>query len=85
MHPDPHSLDASFETSGGRPDGSSAGSGQDPVVEDFNSFFEKLSSLDSLQWSADTPAKAKAAPAPSRAKRPAASPGRLTPGVRDRN
>jgi hypothetical protein len=64
MHPDPQSLEASFEPSGGRPDGSSGSPGRDPVVEDFNAFFEKLSSLDSLQWPAETPTKAKPAAAP---------------------
>jgi len=49
MHPDSHPLESSYEPTGDR-----AAAGQDDsMIQDFNSFFEKLSSLDHLQWSAD--------------------------------
>jgi hypothetical protein len=70
MHPDPHPLDPTFEPSG-NPSGSAPGSmHRDAAVEEFNAFFEKLSSLDHLQWSAEPQA---AAPAGASAPRPAAA------------
>jgi hypothetical protein len=52
-----HRLESSFEPTGHPPDtGSDAlpdALEHDPVIEDFNAFFERLSSLDSLQWPPD--------------------------------
>jgi hypothetical protein len=70
MRPDPHSPEIPFEPSGG--------DGQDPVVQDFNDFFEKLSALDSLQWST-TP---QAAPAAGPARTTAAQAAQAAPAAR---
>ncbi len=84
MHPDSHSLDASFEATGNRPDTASTGSLRDQAVEDFNSFFEKLSALDNLQWSSE-PAPAAATPkadpaaTPPAARRAAPAPSASAP------
>lgn len=82
MHPESHSLESSFEPAGEAVHGP-ASRGVDPVVEDFNAFFERLSALDDLQWSAEaapTPAKSAdlAAAGPQAAPRAKARPHRMT-------
>jgi hypothetical protein len=72
MHPDSQSLESSFEPALGRGDSDSSTAAPDPVVEDFNAFFERLSALDQLQWSAASPA---AADAPARPAPPAGASG----------
>jgi hypothetical protein len=72
MHPDSQSLESSFEPALGRGDSDSSTAAPDPVVEDFNAFFERLSALDQLQWSAASPA---AVDAPARPAPPAGASG----------
>lgn len=65
MHPDSQPLEASFKPAAGQPQEPSGPI--DPVVEDFNTFFEKLSALDHLQWSDGDRAGEPAPPPPGEA------------------
>lgn len=74
MHPNAHSPDASSDPGRGEEHARDA-IRHDSVVEEFNAFFEKLSSLDSLQWTPESETEAPPAPQPEP---PAAAPRRKT-------
>ena len=64
MSSDPQNTSSFFRPGPGESSGGSQGD-SDSIIEDFNSFFEKLSSLDDLQWSSEPDPDAGTGGAPS--------------------